>query len=605
MKKIIIVVVVLLITGGIVLADEAVYCEDIAEKMGFFGDKRSYLGYLFDDNYNSYYFLRENYSESMLGFFNESDIAVSHIYIKWADKPERYSIQKSQDGNIYENIMEIETQFLNDLIPVVVEPGEYFRVYLDQPVSEYFSIDAIEIYCANEDPLPEHVQTWEQTASKTDLMIFSAHADDEWVFFGGTIPLYSVEQGKDTVVVYMAAEKFYRKSEALSALWSSGLHTHPEFAPFKDFFSYTVDETMSEWNETDTLKYCVSLIRKYKPDVVLTHDFNGEYGHGNHKATAYAVDKSVLLAQDASYDPESAEEYGTWEVKKLYIHLYEENPITIDFNVPLSSFGGISAYDVARQALKQNISQRRYSHLVYVHDGEEYSCADWGLRYTSVGLDVDKNSFFENIEKSVPDVEIKPIIQDGEFVYEVKNISGYTIENFVVMTDNYFDGKQLYNLEVRDFKPNEVWVTEELEETSPMIRVGYYIEDTIIYWNIPYIDETVHLKDYLSYSDTDYGVGIANHYAVEDIVLTDLNAERDEPESPMSDNIDNDDDSMYEDQADEDKDGNSKNKDNDYIDDNIEIKDIDQTIPIWLWIIIGIAIIGCGALVRWKSNRKK
>jgi len=254
MKKIIIVVAVLLIAGGIVLADEAVYCENIAEKMEFFGDKRSYLGYLFDDNYNSYYFLRQDYSENMLGFFNKSDIAVSHIYIKWADKPERYIIQKSQDGNIYENIMEIQTQFLNDLVPVVIEPGEYFRICVDQPVSEYFSIDAIEVYCANKDSLPAHVQTWEQTVSKADLMIFSAHADDEWIFFGGTIPLYSVEEGKDTVVVYMAADKFYRKSEALSALWSSGLHTYPEFAPFKDFFSYTLDETMSEWGEDATVQ---------------------------------------------------------------------------------------------------------------------------------------------------------------------------------------------------------------------------------------------------------------------------------------------------------------------------------------------------------------
>ena len=72
MKKIIIAVAVLFIIGGIVFADEVVYCENIAEKMEFFGDKRNYLDYLFDDNYNSHYFLRQNYSENMLGFFNKS-----------------------------------------------------------------------------------------------------------------------------------------------------------------------------------------------------------------------------------------------------------------------------------------------------------------------------------------------------------------------------------------------------------------------------------------------------------------------------------------------------------------------------------------------------
>ena len=405
MKKIIIFLITILLLTGTAFAQDEIYSENISKQMRFFGYRDGDFRNLFDNNNETYFYLNMNRGENNIGFINESDSTITHVYIKWAAKPEQYIIQKSLDGNIYEDVLTVKSQFLNDLVQIEINPNEYFRIHVEQTLSERFAIDAIEVFDAGSSPLPSYVQDWDATVDKADLMIFSAHADDEWVFFGGAIPRFSVEEKKDTVVVYMAADKAYRKSEALCALWAGGLTTYPVFAPFKDYYTYQLDETMEVWGEDDTIKYCVRLIRQHKPDVVLTHEFNGEYGHGNHKMTAYAVDRAVILAQDASYDSQSADEYGVWEVKKLYIHLYEENMINVDYTAPLTAYGGLSAYDVSKTALQQNLSQLKYSGLVYVHEDEQYCCAQWGLRYSSVGPDVIKDSFFENVVKQTPTPE--------------------------------------------------------------------------------------------------------------------------------------------------------------------------------------------------------
>ena len=42
--------------------------------------------------------------------------------------------------------------------------------------------------------------------------------------------------------------------------------------------------------------------------------------------------------------------YGTWQVKKLYLHLYPENQITFDWTVPLKSMNGATGIELAEEA---------------------------------------------------------------------------------------------------------------------------------------------------------------------------------------------------------------------------------------------------------------
>jgi N-acetyl-1-D-myo-inositol-2-amino-2-deoxy-alpha-D-glucopyranoside deacetylase/mycothiol S-conjugate amidase len=59
----------------------------------------------------------------------------------------------------------------------------------------------------------------------------------------------------------------------------------------------------------------VKIIRELKPDVVLTHDAGGGYGHPDHIATHDATIKAFYAAGDSSQYPESSQAF---QPRKLY-----------------------------------------------------------------------------------------------------------------------------------------------------------------------------------------------------------------------------------------------------------------------------------------------
>lgn len=240
------------------------------------------------------------------------------------------------------------------------------------------------------------VQVWKEMPEKIDLMVFSAHQDDEFLFLGGTVPLYCA-QGKQVAVVYMTNGGRSRYRETLDGMWTAGLRNHPIFLGYRDQKVKSLKTARKTWymNGQDPVRDLVELIRKYKPEVIVTQDLNGEYGHSQHKLTALLLTEAVKLTADASNYPESAAEYGVWEVKKLYLHLYEENQITMDWEQPLDESGVITPMFLAREAYDKHRSQQRSYNIV--KDGKKYNNALFGLYYTAVGPDVLKNDFFENI----------------------------------------------------------------------------------------------------------------------------------------------------------------------------------------------------------------
>ncbi len=54
-----------------------------------------------------------------------------------------------------------------------------------------------------------------------------------------------------------------------------------------------------------------SCFRRFKPEVVVTQDENGEYGHGAHRLAVKVMKEAVHLSIDPSKYPASVQEYGT------------------------------------------------------------------------------------------------------------------------------------------------------------------------------------------------------------------------------------------------------------------------------------------------------
>ena len=188
--------------------------------------------------------------------------------------------------------------------------------------------------------------------------------------------------------------------EALDGLWTTGLKYYPVFIGWmngqEDLSSSGRATTRNFWtNKTyDPVTDLVRVIRKYRPDVVVTHDFSGEYRNIQHQLTARLIAEAAVLAGDPGYDKDAG--IPAWEVRKVYIHLYEENRIYMDWNKPLNDEQAITPLFLATEAFDKHHSQHIYNSME-VH-GVRYDNQCFGLYYSSVGEDKKKDDLFENIE---------------------------------------------------------------------------------------------------------------------------------------------------------------------------------------------------------------
>ena len=117
------------------------------------------------------------------------------------------------------------------------------------------------------------------------------------------------------------------------------------------------------------------------------------------------VIKAVEDSKNPDYDADSVSQYGTWEVPKFYIHIYGDDQTILDMRSPLSYFDGKRAIDVARQAYLCHQSQQWCDFTV--DDYGPYNCAAFGLYSTTVGEDVQKDDYMENLVSYDEQAEIK------------------------------------------------------------------------------------------------------------------------------------------------------------------------------------------------------
>ena len=254
-------------------------------------------------------------------------------------------------------------------------------------------ICGLHVYSAGE-YAPE-VQRWRQPAEKIDLMLIVAHQDDEELWFGGLLPYYDVVRGANVQTVYMTSCGRARIQESLNGLWVMGIQTTPDVVGFKNSYS-SVKESQKLWGGKENIeRSLVRLIRFYKPEVIVTHDLKGEYGHPQHKLIAQSIESAVISAADESKYPESAGLYGAWQVKKVYLHLSDTNTIYMDWNTPEPALGGKTPLEVATLGYKQHKSQQsRYNMSM----GKKYDYTKFGLIFTTVGVDEAGDDFLEHTD---------------------------------------------------------------------------------------------------------------------------------------------------------------------------------------------------------------
>jgi LmbE family N-acetylglucosaminyl deacetylase len=216
------------------------------------------------------------------------------------------------------------------------------------------------------------------------------------IFLGAVIPYYAGERKMDVLVSYVTESSYERRSELLDGLWTAGQRTYPLIGKFHDRYTHDLEVAYARLGKNKTRNYMIRLFRQYRPDVVVTHDIRGEYGHGMHKVCADIVLNALKQAANPKADKASAKEFGLWDVPKCYIHLYEKDQVVFDWNaMKLSAFGGKTAFEVADAAWRCHLSQQKTEYRVYT-DGP-YDSQIFGLYRSLVGPDAGHDDFFENI----------------------------------------------------------------------------------------------------------------------------------------------------------------------------------------------------------------
>ena len=318
------------------------------------------------------------------------EVPASSLYLEWTMFPRDFTVtQFRADGSIIESIPG-ETFQLNQLYPVSSEAAGV-------TLSSQTDMDLSKAVLYGPDMIPNNYHPWNPTPKKLDFLVVATHPDDDVIFMGAIVPLYGVEKGLNGTILYVCSSNIRdRGNEAMNGAWVMGLRNHPLFGGFPNIVGSQSEKREYEFTTKKLALYFVRILRQYQPEVLVTHDKKGEYGHWQHKNVSAAICRAVTLAADPSFDPDSFAQYGAFQVKKLYLHLFAENQIKLDVLAPLDKFDSKNVFEIAKEAFAEHVSQVQVGHYSVLNEGK-YSLSDFGLYYSAVGPDLLKNDMFENI----------------------------------------------------------------------------------------------------------------------------------------------------------------------------------------------------------------
>lgn len=286
------------------------------------------------------------------------------------------------------------------------------------------------------DPLAATTQAFMPLPSKAAVLVVSAHPDDEGLFFGGSLPYYSQVRNLPTVLLGVtsgdsggvpSSDPFLRERELREAASVYGLKYEPIFARFDDGagnanttpaltsgvtswnqFPNTGDDTADFQNGStgNPVEYAARLIRQLKPEVIVTSDNEGDYGHRDHKHTSDAVVAAYKMAGDASVTllDDQGNALSTWTATKLYVHDAQFNDVGdgsgheghlfhTRWETAYDELGGKTAREITDEALTKHQSQRIPASRTYFDPnatdfaGKYLPSELWTLLESTVGPD--------------------------------------------------------------------------------------------------------------------------------------------------------------------------------------------------------------------------
>ena len=331
------------------------------------------------------------------------DKEIGSLYIMWNKLPKAWS--GAADGEAFSGG---EKGFLHEYV-ALENPARSVVINIPEGGAQI-----TDVYAFSQGEPPDWVQVWEEPCARADVLLFSTHSDDDQLFFAGILPYYAMERKAYVQVVYGTNhwDTVTRPHEQLNGLWTVGVRNYPVISDFPDDARSLGSTSESRetvlarakgvYDEEEWIRFEVRMLRRFQPQVVVNHDINGEYRHGAHILNTDALMQALELSGDASYDTESAQGYGVWDVPKTYLHLYDQNQLVMDWDMPYDSMGGRTPFEMSKLGYACHYSQQWTWFTDWITeekaaDIKRYSPCQYGLYRTTVGEDVEKNDLLENI----------------------------------------------------------------------------------------------------------------------------------------------------------------------------------------------------------------
>ncbi|MEE8378645.1 MAG: PIG-L family deacetylase, partial [Candidatus Aminicenantaceae bacterium] len=161
------------------------------------------------------------------------------------------------------------------------------------------------------------------------VLYYAAHPDDE-----NTAALAYFSKGRQYRTAYLSVTRgdggqnligpekgaeigILRTQELLSARKIDGAEQF--FTRAIDFgYSKTPEETFEFWGKEEILADIVWIIRKFRPDVIITRfSPNSSGGHGHHSASGPLIKEAFLAASNPNKFPEQLKYVKPWQAKRL------------------------------------------------------------------------------------------------------------------------------------------------------------------------------------------------------------------------------------------------------------------------------------------------
>lgn len=295
----------------------------------------SFLSRFTDDRYNS-----------RVSFKKEESLTISvpseaaGIYVAWYTAPESALVEMLDSAGTVLGSIRASAELLNDYY-IVPQGCASVRISGEKA----FAISELRVYDTETPPDGLAVMTAQKT--QPDVMLILAHTADEAYYFGSLLPYCRSE---DVAVVFLMSYSREAQQQAIELQYSLGSRTQPIFAGFQYYRSYMSSDNMyAMMDKEEITSYMLQLIRKYQPNVLVTHDIAGESGDCLHVLTATHVQLAAEQASQKKYDPESVAEYGLWQVQAVYQHRSDGTSALYDTQASLSEYGGLNAVELAQE----------------------------------------------------------------------------------------------------------------------------------------------------------------------------------------------------------------------------------------------------------------